>query len=88
MRVTKELKLLVARGVFLLEIFAGSNIAYNYKNQFLDSFKSVDFGEQLRLIYYASADHTYSVSEDRDKLTTDIGDWLTANFAKKKFQRA
>lgn len=78
--VTRQLKLLVARQVQLLQVFTGSYSQYIYKGQFRDAFRSVDFEPFLEVEYFEHADHTFSLMSDRKKLTRLIVDWMNTRF--------
>jgi len=76
-----ELKLLVARGVRLLYVFSDGFIS-NYKDQFVTSFKDVDFGNQIQVEFFRDSKHLYPIIADRKRLIGVISDWLQTNFLK------
>ena len=76
--VHKDLAELVDRGVNLLYINSGERLdIYNYENQFVDAFSSIDFKGKLKVIFNHEADHTYSMGLDRDRLIGQVTDWLS-----------
>lgn len=71
------LRSLVARGVKLLVIYtAGLAGDYNHRNQFLHTFRGIDFKDLLQLEYLARADHTFTLLEDRAHLLALLERWL------------
>jgi len=73
---------LVARGVRLFVVFTGSWIdEYNYANQFLDMYSSVDFGDALTLRHLPEANHTLTNPVDRRAVLGDVTDWVRDVFA-------
>ena len=75
--VQTDLAKLVDRNVNLLYIFSGEQIDfYNYEKQFVDAFATVNFKDTLTVIYNGEADHTYSIALDRDRLVSQVVDWL------------
>lgn len=78
--VEQQFKMLVARQVHLLQIFSGSYPPYNYKEQFHDAFRTVDFESFLEVEYFAHADHTFSLLHDRDRLTDLVTKWINDRF--------
>ncbi len=72
-----ELKELANRKVDLLYIYTGGSLYYyNYRNQFRDSFKSVDFSNHLDVELFSKVDHTFTLQRDRDFLFEFLGNWL------------
>lgn len=80
--VLADLVELVARGVNQLYIYSGGVEYgyYNYRGQFKDMFRSIDFQDKLQLEYFNEADHTYSRLRDRDKLMTTISRWMSTYY--------
>ena len=58
----------------MLMIYTASE--YNHRNQFLRTFRSVDFSDTLQLEYFGAADHTFTLLEDRKRLEELIEDWM------------
>jgi len=74
-----EYKEFIKRNVDLLCIFTAS-WPYNYQNQLADSFRNIEFGENIQTVYFENADHVFPLTEDREKLTTTIVQWLNHRF--------
>jgi len=75
--VQNDLEKLVDRNVNLLYVFSGGQLeSYNYREQLVHAFPSVDFKGKLQVIFNNEADHTYSVGLDRDRLLDQIACWL------------
>lgn len=79
--VEQQFKMLVSRQVHLLQIFSGSYPPYNYREQFHDAFRTVDFESFLEVEYFENADHTFSLSRDRDMLTNLVIKWISNRFS-------
>ncbi|MCP4091457.1 MAG: hypothetical protein GY746_16965 [Gammaproteobacteria bacterium] len=78
--VKQQLEQLVSRRVQLLQIFTGASQGYNYQQQFQDAFRSVDFGTCIKVEYFENSDHTFTLLNDRDALTSLIVDWMNTRF--------
>jgi hypothetical protein len=79
--VSRDLLQLVSRGVNLLYVYSGGISGfYNYRNQFVDAFRNVDFKGRLQLEYFPGADHTYTRLSEREKLMDCICGWLERHF--------
>lgn len=48
----------------------------NYRDQLLDAFPGVAFGERLDLEYFDGVDHTFTRSRDRERLFARVRGWL------------
>ena len=79
LKLEKEFKLLVERGVNLLFVFSDGFII-NYKDQFETCFKSIDFRSQLQVELVKGSEHLYPVIADRKKLIDIISDWLRTKY--------
>jgi hypothetical protein len=78
----KNLVNLVDRGVNLLYIYSGGQIeVYNYQNQFIHAFSSMDFKGRLKVLINEEAGHTYKKAIDRDRLIDQILEWLHEHYA-------
>ena len=65
----KNLVGLVDRDVNLLYIYSGGQSeVYNYQNQFIHAFSSIDFKGRLKVLINEEAGHTYKKAIDRDIL--------------------
>ena len=72
-----DLLRLVDRGVDLLYVYSGEEReVYNYQDQLQQAFSSIDFNGKLNVIINEEADHTYILTEDRDRLISQVTDWL------------
>jgi hypothetical protein len=80
-QIENELRNLIEREVRMLQVFSGSNIAYNYAEQYADSFRHIDFNGLLKVTYMAEADHTYSIRADRERLLSVIEKWFDEEFS-------
>lgn len=66
----------VDSGVRILAVLTGER-SY-YREQLLDAFPTVGFGDRLRLELHASADHMFSASGDRARVIELIVEWAVA----------
>jgi hypothetical protein len=76
----QEVRGLVDRGVWQMQVFSGSNIGYNYAGQYADSMRDIDFRGLLRVDYAEQSDHTHSRLGERTNLIANIADWLQSCF--------
>jgi pimeloyl-ACP methyl ester carboxylesterase len=68
---------IVAAGVDILGVFTGDREQqHNYREQLIDAFPKVPFGEQLQLDYFGHTDHTFTAAADRDSLLLLIVEWV------------
>ncbi len=68
----------VARSIKLLAIFTGESTRQTYREQILDAFPNVSFGEHLRLEFFPGSDHTFFRQADRDTLTRLLLEWVAS----------
>jgi pimeloyl-ACP methyl ester carboxylesterase len=74
--VERALQSLVDRGTQMLYFYTGSvEYYYNYAGQFFDMFKGLKPRGRIKVVYYPSADHTYTFAEDRDRMFSTLIDW-------------
>lgn len=68
----------LARGVQFFVALTGGDLAWRqtYREQILDAFPGANFGDKLRLEYFANSEHTFAPAEDRARLNGMIADWL------------
>jgi dienelactone hydrolase len=73
----------VLAGVKILALFTGGLQAnHNYREQFIDAFSGVAFGDRLTLEYAPQVDHTFSLEANRELLQQTVLRWLqTASFS-------
>ncbi len=75
-QVAQGLKLLTGRGVRLYTCFTGGEPHYNYRNQYRDCFRDVDFGDLLELHYYPEANHIITQPQVQTAVIEGIVDWI------------
>ncbi len=75
-KVAEGLKVLVARSVGLFTCFTGGEPHYNYRNQYRDCFRDVDFRDLLELHYYPEANHIITQPRVQVAVISGIVDWL------------
>lgn len=49
---------------------------HNYREQLLDAFPTIPFGDLLQLEFWKGADHLFSREDDRARLLASLQDWL------------
>src|SRR5262249_7645154 len=73
----------VTAGTKLLAIFTEGrgDTRQTYREQILEGFPNVSFGDKLQLEYFRECDHTFMYQADRKLLAEVVLDWLqNANF--------
>lgn len=66
----------LSRGVqFLMAFTSGLEEQHNYREQVLDAFPGVAFGNRLRLEYFEGAEHTFTSEVHRARLLRLVVDW-------------
>ncbi|MGA2550911.1 MAG: alpha/beta hydrolase [Burkholderiaceae bacterium] len=79
MEVEGEIQKLVDRGAELLYVYTGGvEYYYNYANQFRDMFKGLNGRGRIAVEHYPAADHTYTFSEDRERLLSRVVEWCSS----------
>ena len=64
------------RGVQVLAVFTGGlRKQHNYREQMLDAFPRVPFGDRLRLEYFGDSDHTFTPEAVRARFIQCVRDW-------------
>ncbi|NOY62692.1 MAG: alpha/beta fold hydrolase [Gammaproteobacteria bacterium] len=81
-QVEQEIKSLTKRGVNLLYIYSGGWEGYNHVKQFKEMYQSIDFSDRVQVEYFAQAEHTYPLREDRKKLQRCVCLWIEEKFAR------
>jgi len=66
----------VARGIRLLAAFSQDSTRQTYREQILDAFPNLTFGDRLQLEFFRDSDHTFSAREDRARLVELVLAWL------------
>ena len=71
-----DLRTLIQRPVHMLVLYTGGQEGeYNYGAQFRDMFPSVPLGDQVRVLYWPSVDHTFTRARHQRELLDMIADW-------------
>lgn len=79
--IADDLLSIMSRDVNLLYIYSGgANEIYNYEGQFSDTFKSIDFKNNLNVRLLYKMDHTYTLKNDRDYMLNVITSWVEQKF--------
>lgn len=69
-------KTLQDRGVKLFVLYSGTAIrAYNYTNQFHDTFKAFGVDKRIRVDFRPDVDHQFTVIADQRRIIRDITTW-------------
>jgi len=79
----RDYRAMVERGTHLLFVFAGglaADYAYNYQQQFADTFGAVARDPRVEVSFYPHADHLYSVQAHRAQVLSRIEQWMTAHY--------
>ncbi len=75
--VESGLQTLSARGVRQLHVYTGGqSLHYNYRDQFWDNFRAVDFQGQAHHEYLPDADHTFTGLEQQKLLVECLSSWI------------
>lgn len=76
-----KLRRLLERQVNLLFVYSGGvETYYNYRNQFRDMFKNLDFQNRITVEYFPEADHTYPEVASRRILIRTVRDWMRGRY--------
>ena len=79
--VSGQLKQLVNRGFNMLWVYSGGVARYyNYANQFRDSFKEIDFRDQLQVTYFANSNHTFTALSSQRRLVDTVVSWARRTY--------
>jgi pimeloyl-ACP methyl ester carboxylesterase len=68
-------KAIIDRGVKILAVFTEDTTRQTYREQMIDAFPTIPFGDQLHLEFFAGSDHIFSLEKDRVKLMEVILGW-------------
>lgn len=66
----------VARGIRMLAAFSQDSTRQTYREQILEAFPNLAFGDRLQLEFFRDSDHTFSAKPDRERLVELILTWL------------
>ncbi len=71
---------LVTRGSRLLVVLSSKTLhgRQSYREQLLDAFPNVPFGDKLRLEQFENSDHTFTSAGDRERLIEVVSTWIGA----------
>lgn len=69
---------LVSRGARLLVVLTGGPLEgrQSYREQLLEAFPSVPFGDKLVLEYFEGSDHTFTSAQHRERLNNLVLNWI------------
>jgi hypothetical protein len=80
-KVVGDLSKMTGRGARVLFVYCEeSEHAYNYAEQFKDTFPELTGDPHIEVEYFVDADHLYTVLEDRTMLIERISTWLKTHF--------
>jgi pimeloyl-ACP methyl ester carboxylesterase len=68
----------IKNGVQILAVFTGEITRQTYREQMLDAFSDIVFGDRLRLEFFPSTDHVFTSEKDRAQLFKIIRNWITS----------
>jgi pimeloyl-ACP methyl ester carboxylesterase len=68
----------VDHGIQILAVFTEDSTRQTYREQMIDAFPNVSFGNQLKLEFFPGSDHTFSLEKDRARLIDLVLNWLTS----------
>ncbi|WP_101760231.1 hypothetical protein [Oceanicoccus sp. KOV_DT_Chl] len=74
--VAEGLRKIIGRGVPNYVMFTGDEPDYNYKSQYLDSFKNIDFKNLLQLDYLVESNHIITDPRHQKFAVEQISAWL------------
>jgi dienelactone hydrolase len=63
-------------GIQILAVFTEETTRQTYREQMIDAFPNVSFGEQLQLEFFQNSDHTFTLANDRSKLIRLVLEWI------------
>jgi pimeloyl-ACP methyl ester carboxylesterase len=81
-QLARDVRAMLTRGTRLLWIYSGGDTNYAYKDQFFDFTGAPDLKGKLELEFYASADHTFFLVEDRERVMNRVLAWLEQEFGR------
>lgn len=77
-----ELSSLLERGTRLLLVYTRLGpLPFNYERQMHDAFPDLEFDPNVRVRYYADADHTFTIRPHRLRLYEDVMAWMSESFS-------
>lgn len=75
---------MMERDMRLLMIYVGGDTDYDYRDQFFEQIRTDRVKNKVDIEYYADADHTFFLEEDRRTVVNRVGAWMTQNFGAKR----
>lgn len=76
--IAAHLAALIERGVQLLFVYTGAQLAYyNYREQLRDAFRSVPFRGRVAVDFHREADHTLTLLYHQQRLINTMQQWAT-----------
>jgi hypothetical protein len=69
----------VDRGIQILGVFTEDTTRQTYREQIIDAFPNISFGNLLKLEFFRGTDHTFTSTKDRARLIDVIVDWLKSS---------
>jgi pimeloyl-ACP methyl ester carboxylesterase len=69
------LRALMGRGGHVLCVYTGALGVYNYRDQFADAFRSIPFGDRLRVDFHPHADHTLTLLYYQRRMVEVVREW-------------
>lgn len=80
-RFALELSSLLERNVRLMLVYTGLGpLSYTYDRQLQEAFPEIPIDEEVTVVFYPEADHTFTVRANREQLLVDIQAWLSSEF--------
>jgi pimeloyl-ACP methyl ester carboxylesterase len=66
----------VDHGIHILAIFTEDSTRQTYREQMIDAFSNISFGNQLKLEFFQGSNHTFTLEKDRVRLIDLILNWM------------
>ena len=66
----------IDNGVRILAVFTGDTTRQTYREQMLDAFPDIVFGDQLKLEFFQGTDHVFTSEKDRARLFDIVLNWM------------
>lgn len=68
----------IGNGVQILAVFTGDTLRQTYREQMLDAFPDIAFGDRLKLEFLQSTDHVFTSQTDRARLFEIVLNWIAS----------
>lgn len=78
----RDVRKIAERGVQMLFVYVKGDSAYRYREQLYEHTGRGAFESNLQLEFFADADHTFYVTEHRDRMMERLCAWAGVKFAK------